>query len=113
KDQLRSAVLAGGHGRRVGAERTASQSCTAAIARGTIDHQPLAAGRIDRRGEPANTGAISAAGFGANSGASKTGLAKGGRSSGHSSAPDVGIGDKYLDRVGRFLFGLGMAPPVS
>jgi hypothetical protein len=41
RDKLRSSVLAGGHSRRAGAERAASQSRDAAIAGGAIDHQPM------------------------------------------------------------------------
>src|SRR5262249_38200709 len=65
REKLRSAVLSGGHGRRAGAQRTASQSGDAAIARRTINHQPLTHGRIDRYGTLANARALSTAGSGA------------------------------------------------
>ena len=58
----------------LGLERAAPQSRHAAIARRTIDHQPVTSGRIDRHDEPANTGAISAARLGADTNAGKIDL---------------------------------------
>ena len=49
-------------GRRLGLERSASQSRDAAIARRPIGHRAVTSHRIDRHGEPANARSVSAAG---------------------------------------------------
>ena len=59
-DEFPVAAFAGGHGPRVGPERSAPQSRDAATARRAIDHQPVAHHRVDQHGEPANAGPVSA-----------------------------------------------------